>query len=57
MPPNGFPPFQVGGPNPERGLIMKLHPLCPSFGGIFRGALFNQTRQRRYISYNKHLVF
>jgi hypothetical protein len=43
MPPNGFPPFQLGGPNPERGLLMKFNPLYPPFGGNFRGALFNRT--------------
>jgi hypothetical protein len=46
MPPNGFPPFLLGGPNPEGGLIGRIISIIKSrlfkspFGG-FRG----QTRK------------
>jgi hypothetical protein len=33
--------------SPERGLIMKLNPLYPPFGGNCRGALFNRTLSKK----------
>jgi hypothetical protein len=48
IPPNGFPPFQLGGPNPERGLLMKFNPLYPPFGGILGGSVYPDTTADKY---------